>query len=199
MRKHRSWLLGFGIGLIVGAIILQMITFAEKQDAPLVQEQMTPEELSDEAKKAGLLLLTQEQLDARVQEAVAASEQAGQGESSGEEGDSGQPDASGEEQNASKEQDGSETNAAPSATPKAEGDEETPPAAESAEQVSLYISYGMSLTEVGQELLKLGVIDDVKVFIEETRPVATKMKVGTAVFKGKPTYQEIMDELVRKK
>ncbi|OXS59703.1 hypothetical protein B1A99_09155 [Cohnella sp. CIP 111063] len=189
MRKHRSWLMGFGIGLIVGAIMLQMITFAEKQNAPLPQEQMTPEELSDEAKKAGLLLLTQEQLDARVQEAVAASEQEGQGESSGEEGDSGQPDASGEEQTASE---------APSATPNSES-EEAPPAAEATEQVSLYISYGMSLTEVGQELLKLGVIDDVKVFIEETRPVATKMKVGTAVFKGKPTYQEIMDELVRKK
>lgn len=198
MRKHRSWLMGFGIGLIVGAIMLQMITFAEKQNAPLPQEQMTPEELSDEAKKAGLLLLTQEQLDARVQEAVAASEQEGQGESSGEEGDSGQPDASGEEQTASEAPDGSETNAAPSATSNSES-EEAPPAAEATEQLSLYISYGMSLTEVGQELLKLGVIDDVKVFIEETRPVATKMKVGTAVFKGKPTYQEIMDELVRKK
>ncbi|WP_372631722.1 hypothetical protein [Cohnella sp.] len=198
MRKHRSWLMGFGIGLIVGAIMLQMITFAEKQNAPLAQEPMAPEQLSDEAKKAGLLLLTQEQLDARVQEAVAASEQAGQGESSGEEGDSGQPDDSGEEQTAPKETDGSETNAAQSATPKAEG-EEAPPAAEAPEQVSLYISYGMSLTEVGEELLKLGVIDDVKDFIEGTRPVANKMRVGTAVFTGKPTYQEIMDELVRKK
>ncbi|MFB9273581.1 hypothetical protein [Cohnella cellulosilytica] len=200
MRKHRSWLMGFGIGLIVGAIMLQMITFAEKQGAPLTEEPMEAERLADEAKRAGLLLLTQEQLDERVRAAVAEDQLAGnsEGAESPEASIEG-PDGAAGGSGASADPDGAEAAPAESGTPPAEQGNAASSPETGQEQVSLYISYGMSLTEVGRELQKLGVIDDVKEFIEETRPVAKKMKVGTAVFKGRPTYQEIMDELVRKK
>ncbi len=195
MRKHRSWLMGFGIGLMAGAIMLQMITFAERQGAPLAEEQMEPERLADEAKKAGLLLLTQAQLDERIREAAAAGSKTAESPGgSGEETGGESPDSE-----ASSDPAGSEAPPEDSEPPAAEQGVADPSPKTEPERVSLYIRYGMSLTEVGQELLKLGVIDDVKEFIEETRPVAKKMKVGTAVFKGKPTYQEIMDELVRKK
>ncbi|WP_391571550.1 hypothetical protein [Cohnella sp.] len=196
MRKHRSWLMGFGIGLIVGAIMLQMILFAEKQDAPLAKEPLKAEELADEAKKAGLLLLTPEQLDARVNEARAEANGSG---AEGQEGASGQPDDASEKQPVAEEPEASESNAPASETPSAGQNEANPASETEPQQVSLYVSYGMSLTEVGEELQKLGAIDDVKEFIEETRPVAAKMRVGTIVLKGRPTYQEIMDELVRKK
>jgi len=191
MRKHRGWFMGFGIGLIVGAVMLQMILFAQDQ-AVLVTEEppITTDRLSDEAKKAGMLLITQDQLDERIRDAIADQERSRLIET-GEEGDSAQPDPSDEPL---------EEKSAASPEPSKAGQEETKPPAETEQgRVSLHVGYGMTLTEVGEELQKLGVIDDVKEFIEETRPVAKKMKVGTAVFTGKPSYQEIMNELVRKK
>ncbi|MFC4598970.1 hypothetical protein [Cohnella hongkongensis] len=195
MRKHRSWWMGFGIGLIVGAVMLQMMLFAEKQgEAPLPAEPLTAEQLSDEAKKANLLLLSQEQLDALVADRLAQLERESGGEAAGEEGAAGSTGTSGEPADS-----GSAANAAADEEPEPSETERQETEEAEQRQVSVNISYGMSLTEVGEELLKQGVIDDLKAFIEGTRPVANKMRVGTAVFTGKPTYQEIMDELVRPK
>jgi hypothetical protein len=58
LRKHRNWLMGFGIGIILGACMLQLMNFAQAQDAAL--------SVSD-AKT-----YTQVQLDAEVAKALAA-------------------------------------------------------------------------------------------------------------------------------
>ena len=187
MRKHRSWWIGFGAGIVVGATLLQMILFSQEQAVMVAEEEpLSVEQIQAEAERAGLLVLSRQQLEERLDEAVARAEQ----------GSAGQNDGSAL-------QPPSETSPvagtgmvdeSPSPSPEESG-EEVP----DDETYKLYVKYGMSLTEVGEELRKLGLIEDVKDFIEHARPIAKKMKVGTAVFQGKPTYDEIVEELLRKK
>ncbi|TJY43163.1 hypothetical protein E5161_04490 [Cohnella pontilimi] len=82
MRKHRSWLMGFGIGIILGACMLQLITFSEKQDQALSigSGALTRAELEQAAQNQGLALLpadektyTQQQLEQEIAKAKADS------------------------------------------------------------------------------------------------------------------------------
>ncbi|TVX97636.1 hypothetical protein [Cohnella terricola] len=197
MRKYRLWLMGLGVGLILGASMLQLILIGLKQsDISTIstRESLTAEELSDEARKAGLLLLTEDQLNARVEEAVNQATRKSEEEADGGTKESEAPkhiEAVGEQAVSGEK--------ATSATPeeKEASIKEMPEKYE--KPVKLDVKYGMSLTEVGKELKKLGVIDDVNDFIDKTRDVSKKMKVGTIVFTSKPTYKQIMNELTRKK
>lgn len=193
MRKHRSWLMGLGIGLIIGASMLQLILLAQDQAVMVAREPISREQLNEEAKKAGLVLLTEEQLNTRVEEAVAASQEET-------ESNNGENEGIDDSNTALKPPGASAT---PSATPsdpeKAEQPEASASPEKEKEKVTLYVSYGMSLTEVAIELEKLGVIDDADNFIKKARDIAKRMTVGNAEFTGKPTYQEIMNELTRKK
>lgn len=56
MRKYRKWWMGFGFGIMIGAMLLQLITFAKEQRA-----------LPGEEK-----IYTQQQLDQAVSDAIAA-------------------------------------------------------------------------------------------------------------------------------
>ncbi|RED66057.1 hypothetical protein [Cohnella lupini] len=190
MRKYRNWLIGFGVGIIIGASMLQMILVAKDQSAMVAQESLTRDQLDAEAEKAGLVLLTEEQLNDKVEEAVAASqEQSNKGDDNGQEGIKDSDDEA-------------LKTPAPSDSPVPE---ESGPAStddngqEVTEPVFLRVDYGMTLTEVADELKKLGLIDDAKDFINEARPISKKMKVGKSEFTGKPTYEQIMNELTRKK
>jgi len=191
MRKYRLWLMGLGVGLILGASMLQLIMLGEKQTVIAARESLTADELTDEAKKKGLLLLTEEQLAAHVEEAVNQAARKSEEEAGGVTEENGEP----EQIKADGEPAVSGENAAPQENEASK--EETPEKYE--EPVKLYVKYGMSLTEVGIELKKLGIIDDVDEFIDNTRDVSKKMKVGTIVFTSKPTYKQIMNELTRKK
>ncbi|XID95101.1 hypothetical protein ACF3MZ_11545 [Paenibacillaceae bacterium WGS1546] len=182
MRRHRAWLMGLGTGLIVGASMLQLITFAQDQENKLARPPLTEEQLAQEAGLAGFLLMTEAQLAARVDAAVA--------EAMAARDEAADPVRNEDEEEAEPEEDPEPAEQAPDRGVASQASEET---------YSVYVKYGMTLTEVGNELKKLGLIDDVGEFIEHTREVATRMKVGNAVFAGKPTYEEIMTELTRKK
>jgi len=78
--KNKSLLAGLGIGLIVGALLLQTMTFADRLDnqEPTAQqpEVQDEEQLEDEADRLGYALIqkdttyfTEEQLAARIEEA----------------------------------------------------------------------------------------------------------------------------------
>lgn len=190
MRKHRNWFMGFGIGIIIGATMLQLILFAKDQAVMVAQEPITQEQLKEEASRAGYLLLTEQQLDERVSEAVTAFQEQTDPEENQGEGTGGTESALTPPVKTGKEQ--------PSATPSEESAQ--PEEQETSEsKVTLRVNYGMSLTEVASELEELGVIDNAEDFIVQAKPIAKKMKVGTNEFIGKPTYKEIMNELVRKK
>jgi hypothetical protein len=178
MRKYRSWLMGLGIGIILGASMLQLIRFAKDQAVMVANEPMTKEQLDTEAQKAGLVLspvgqtmYTQDQLEAKVGEAVAAQKDGNialksQGKS-----------------------DKNESSSSPSESPKSDDPK----------AVTLYIRKNMTLAEVAKKLEELGVIENAQDFIIKAEPIAKKLNIGTAVFTGKPTYKQIMAELSREK
>ncbi|MFC4307393.1 hypothetical protein [Cohnella boryungensis] len=192
MRKYRSWLMGLGIGMVVGASMLQVILFAQDQERAVAIEPFSTEQLSAEAKRSGLLLLSEDELNARIEEAVAQNRPQ-QGEEDGQNGESesAQPDPAPSP--------ASGTDSPPESTDRQEP--EASPAAEAPEPktVQLYVKYRMTLTEVGDELEKLGLVEDSKDFVNRAKSISKKLKVGMAVFPDNATYQEIMDELVRKK
>lgn len=177
MRKYRSRLIGLGLGIVLGATMLQVILFAKDQSKPIEDQTISQERLAEEATKAGLVLLTEAQLDEKLKKAAADA----QASASSPAADKPAKDAS------------PSPSPTPSSSPKSDAEQS------SDEKTTLYVGPGMSLTEVANGLKKLGLIEDSKDFISKAKPIAKKMIVGNAIFVGKPTYQQIMDELVRRK
>lgn len=176
MRKHRSWLMGLGIGLILGASMLQLIITAKEQAEGAAELPMTREQLEKEAGRANFVvypasetLYTEEQLQAKLDEAAKATKEP-------------EPSASAAPPEAEQ---------SPSDAPKAEETD--------AEPVKLYVKANMSLQEVGDKLEELGVVADGQDFVSQSKAIAKSLDVGTAVFVGQPSYEEIRQELTRKK
>ncbi|WP_027084332.1 hypothetical protein [Cohnella panacarvi] len=187
MRKYRSWLMGLGIGLMIGASMLQLILAAQDQTKPLTREQ-----LEKQAEAAGYVIYsaeesmyTEDELQAKIEEALLqAQEKANNAEPSSAPSDKQAAEPGAE---ASPESDAS-ASASPGAT---EPDEP--------KATTLYVKYGMTLTEVAAKLEQLGVVDDGDDFLDKCWSIAKDLKVGTSVFTGKPTYRQIMTELTRLK
>lgn len=180
MRKYRSWLMGLGIGLIVGASMLQLILAAKEQAGSI----NTKEQLEEQASRAGytvypanVKMYTEEELQAKLDEAVKARQEA--------EATSPSPSPSTESKEPESTESASES---PSATA-----EEEPKA------TTLYVRPGMTLTEVAKKLEELGVVEDGDDFLDKCWSIAKDLEVGTAVFTGQPTYRAIMSELTRNK
>lgn len=169
MRKHRKWWMGFGIGIVVGATLLQVVSFADKYGA--------------EQPKT----YTQQQLDDAVKEAVeqAASSQPSSGSES-------PVPADGNPSSEPPESPSSEPSAESSPSPDAGGIGED-------RVVAFYVYPGMNLTNVARSLYALELIEDRDDFMTEARKIQHKLEVGTNEFRGKPTYKEIIAELTRKK
>jgi hypothetical protein len=75
----------------------------------------------------------------------------------------------------------------------AEGDERT---------LMMPIPSGMTLKEAAEGLLVLGLLTDRKDFedfLRAARPYSGDIQPGIAIFKGKPTHEELIAELVREK
>ena len=175
MRKYRSWLMGLGIGLIVGATMLQLILAAKEQ----VGNMKTREQLEEQASKAGSVvypanekIYTEEELQAKLDEAVKAQQKA--------EAPSPSPSPS------------SESKEPISESPSAIAEDEP-------KATTLYVRPGMTLTEVAKKLEELGVVEDSSDFLDKCWSIAKDLEVGTAVFTGQPTYRAIMSELTRNK
>ncbi len=182
MRNHRKWWMGLGLGIALGAMMLQLIDFAMEQ----------PVLIADGGK-----IYTQKQLDDAVGEAIRQlpppSSQAPTVEpGSGSPGDGAAPPPPG--------------SGADGTDPAGSGPAGTGPAAGPVDGttqerlvVAFYVNKGMSLIAVARSLQALGVIDDADDFTQAARPISQKIKVGTASFTGQPTYDEIIAELTRKK
>lgn len=64
------------------------------------------------------------------------------------------------------------------------------------------ITSGMTLQEAAEGLLVLGLLADRKDyedFLRAARPYSGKIQPGIAVFRGRPTHEELIAELIRKK
>lgn len=81
MRKYRSWLMGLGIGLILGASMLQLILTAKGQAGKSAAMPLTRDQIKEQASKEGFVvyaaeakIYTEEELQVKVDEAVKQAE-----------------------------------------------------------------------------------------------------------------------------
>lgn len=166
--------MGFGTGIMVGAMLLQFILFADEPGA-------LPE-LPEEEKRYSQAELD-EAVENAVAEAIAALPAAAGGQTDPSPGGSADPD-----------------DGLPSSSESA-ADAASAPNPDPADNriVAFYIYRGMNLTEVARSLQALGLIEQADDFIEAARPISRKIEIGTASFTGQPTYDEIIAELTRPK
>ena len=179
--------MGLGIGLIVGASMLQLILAAQDQTKPLTKEQ-----LEKKAAAAGYVVYsanvsvyTEEELQAKIEEALQQAQK---------KADNAEPSSSPDDKPASDE--------AAEASPESDTSASVSPDATESDEpkaTTLYVKYGMTLTEVAAKLEQLGVVDDRDDFLDKCWSISKDLKVGTSVFTGKPTYRQIMTELTRLK
>lgn len=184
MRKHRSWLMGFGIGLMLGAAMLQLILFSEKQAQIISDKPMTEQQLKTEADRAGFAIIpanelryTQEQLDKQLAKAVSDARAKWQAESSA----------------------GNETTQSNGVRPTNPGDA---PTRQQAEELKLYkfeVKRNMTLSEVIGDLAELGLVKDSAAFAKAAVPVAKELQIGYAYLHTEMTNAQMIAELIRKK
>lgn len=188
MIDKRSLLLGFGIGLIAGALLLQLMLAGREQS----------ERLADLGRLSGEdALYTQSELDARIAEAEdrvrrqlerelaggnAGDDGTGVGESDGTEdagetsGDSGEQAAvDGEDTDGDGAGDGVDNGA----DDRVEGD------------ITVRIKPGMTLTETAKLLEAEGVIDNADALVELMARMSTRIRAGYFTFTGNETLEEV--------
>jgi hypothetical protein len=157
MFNKRSFMLGLGLGIIVGAMLLQLFYMGESSQNRL-------DELGKEIEQGGLPPSSQEPVESGASQASTDSrDQAAAG--SEEPVPSPQPEAT-----------AATATEAPSDTPLAE---ET---SEPFEPFVVRIKPGMSLTETAELLLQAGAIKDSQSFIDEMKSSSTPVRAGYFLF-----------------
>lgn len=188
MNKRRALLVGFGVGLMAGAALLQLMNYGEDlSEGTAMPVQLTVEQLQEQARGEGYAMYklsepmyTQAQLDAAAAKAKADASAAADEKPEQAAGESAKPTGT----------------VAPGASP-------TPAPPESGAspeaRLGLYVAAGDSLDKVATGLKALGVIGDKTAFVKAAKPFSGKMRVGLSVFEGRVTYDEIIAELLRDK
>lgn len=188
MNKRRALLVGFGVGLMAGSALLQLMNYGQDlSEGTAMPVELTVDQLQKQAEGKGFAMYklsepmyTQAQLDAAAAKAKADALAAADAKSGQAAGDTP----------------ASSSAPAPSASA-------TPAPAETApvvkERLGLYVAAGDSLEKVATGLKALGVIKDKAAFIKAAKPYSGKMRVGLSVFEGQSTYDEIVAELLRDK
>lgn len=178
MLRDRRFLTGLGAGLMIGAMLLQLMTAfgsgpAETVDDALRREETPadPDRLAEEARRLGLVLhdasktwLTREEADAMVREAV---------------------DRAREE--------------APAAGGRTGGVEAVGPD-ELPHYYLVEIRAGMTSDEVGSMLHAAGLVDDLDEWRREmdARGLTIRIRAGTYAFAYKPDLAELIDAVTLK-
>lgn len=183
MRKRRGFIIGLGLGLMLGAAMLQLMLAADASRLPGAP--LTGEALKKEAAAQGFALVpaeektyTQQELDRAVAEAVRKAAASGGGGAAQKGGGTGAPAP------------------ADSASPaKASASSQKP----AAEKYAFYIRANATLAEVATGLKELGLIEDEEAFIRKAKPYSGKLRVGPSVFEGKPSFDRIIAEITRAK
>jgi hypothetical protein len=197
MLKRRGLLIGFGLGLMIGASVLQLILAAEKGSSSLslTGTAITEKELQEEAEAQGYTLVkstlktyTQEELDAAV---LKAQEEAQANLESG--------SIDGEERAGPNAGEGASTPASTGAASSPSAGASQASSNEEEHTYSFYIRANATLIEVATGLQELGLIADKDQFVKQAKAYSKSLRVGTSTFVGKPTFEEIIAEITRAK
>lgn len=168
MFKNRSYVFGIGTGIIVGALLLQIMSV--RASAPgqigIALDEMDPQKLKVEATKyyqvfdKNTKVYTQTEFDAAVLKKV-------------------------------KEETDKLTVAKPQEQPKANTPEATP-------KIIIYVQPNLDATAVSELLVKSGIITDRKAFVAELEKQGgnTKIQIGYHVFEGVTDIPKVVTNLI---
>ena len=192
MIDRRSLLLGIGIGLISGALLLQLMLAGKEQNERLADiGRLSGEEaLYTQSEVDEMIEEAEERIRRRLEQELAGPGDAGTGETetAGEGEDAGGADgaASGNpDETAGGLAEGGEASEAESA---AAGEEA---ADEAGEGITVRISPGMTLTQTAKLLESEGVIKDADALMELMARMSTKIRAGYYTFTGSETLEEV--------
>ncbi|MFC3797778.1 hypothetical protein [Cohnella sp. GCM10012308] len=197
MNKRRALLVGFGVGLMAGAALLQLMTYGQGlSSGAALPEPLTVVQLQEQAEGNGYgmyklsePMYTQAQLDAAAAKAkedalAVKGSKPGQADG-GTAAPAGTPAPT--------------TTPVPSSSPAPSASATKAAGSGPETRLGLYVAAGDSLDKVATGLKALGVIRDKTAFVKAAKPYSGKMRVGLSVFEGEITYDGIIAELLRDK
>lgn len=204
MIKNRHFMMGLGVGLIVGALLLQLMLIGQEGSGKL----WTKEQVEQAAELLNLKvvehddeLLTKEEWEAQSGQATGLDE-ALKLESKDKKGNAPKdPKAPSLPDTPATTDDGTKDTAKATSpeTPKTDAPEE--PKKPEAAEVQYKISYGNTLTNVADGLHKKGVIANKNEFIKQAkaRKINSKIRTGTYSFQVGEDYDSIIDKIIAPK
>ncbi|MGG4553160.1 hypothetical protein [Paenibacillus humicus] len=212
MFRNRNFMLGLGIGLIVGAFLLQLMNLGQGQQ----NKPVTVEQIQQAAEKLRLKVVSEDERLLTEEEWKAEMEKKAEEATAEEPAQPKQPDTPDKPAVPQEPQSDGGGASGSSATSKSETavpaapeqpDAKAPTAAESASvnqpepvTVKYKIAYGDSLTAVADGLKKAGVISSSEAFIKEAskRGINTKIRTGTYSFQIGEKYSSIITKITTK-
>ncbi|SDE68916.1 hypothetical protein SAMN04488542_101398 [Fontibacillus panacisegetis] len=212
MFKNRHFMMGLGIGLIIGALLLQLMNLGQSQTGQL----WTKQKIEDAAKELdlkvvenGTELLTEEEWKQKMESLDESGGLDGEPESSSNQGESQtkpveetkKPATPEEPQTPQDKKVSSVNNESPVTTPSTE--QPAAPAAPAKPKkviVEYKIVSGSTLTGIAEGLEKSGVITDKEAFIKRAKDkkVNTKIRTGTYNFEIGEDFNSIITKLTAK-
>ncbi|CAM4242934.1 hypothetical protein [Paenibacillus tarimensis] len=181
MFRNRTFLFGLGIGIIAGALLLQLMMVSEQQAG---RAQLGPDDLYTQEQVDELLAERERQLRNELQDPAAKEVDQAESNTNTEEAP-----LSGEKAKASSQPQEEEKAPAGSA-----GISESPAAEPETMTVSMLpvrIKSGMNLTQIASLLKSKGVIADEKVFLTIMADYSSKIVAGFYYFDGELTYADV--------
>ncbi|SDM98583.1 hypothetical protein SAMN04487897_101715 [Paenibacillus sp. yr247] len=168
MFKNRSYIYGIGTGIIVGALLLQIMSVrgSAPSQSSIAMDEMDPQKLKDETSKyyqvfdKNMKVYTQTELDAAVQKRLKE-----------------------------------ETDKLAAAKPQDQFKANTP---EGSHKIIIYVQPNLDATAVSELLVKSGIITDRKAFVTELEKQGgnTRIQIGFHVFDGAMDVQKVVTNLM---
>lgn len=198
--KNRSFMSGLGMGLIIGAVLLQLMIIGEGQFSSSVVEttsNLTREQLEEQAKALDLKVTDSSQqlltVEEWKQQMIDESAQP-QGETTEAPTQATEPDQPSTPNQPAENADSTTSNiqkTAPIKTPV------TPAKSEVTNLIEYKIKSGSSLTDVANALTKMGVITNSDQFIKEavSKKINRKIRAGSYTFIKGESYESIISKI----
>ncbi|WP_458119148.1 hypothetical protein [Paenibacillus sp. Z6-24] len=204
MIKNRSFIIGIGIGIIVGAILLQLVNIGKGQTM-MNGTQLTPEQLQEAAQAQNMQVFSSDQkVYTAEQWKQQQAEEAAKKEAATKkvEAQNGSKETSAKEPKApaSPQQPKASTNETtgqpkqPASSKNTQTQQSKPPASPKSPSVSFTINPGENLDDVAFSLKKEGLISNQSEFISKAskRKANTKLQIGTFKIETKQDYDDII-------
>lgn len=191
MMKNRHFMLGLGIGLIVGSLLLQIMMIGQRQPTLLT----TREQVEQAAASLNLRVIEQDQELLTEEEWQTKSKENNAGKAADSKNETVQPAKPQTPEQPAEPKKGTEVSAPQADNPQTKAPEQ--PNEPKTAYVQFTITSGSKLSDVAAGLQKAGVIEDKKAFVEEavSQKVNYKIRSGSFTFKVGEDFNSIINKI----